>query len=89
MTTIPPPRRANIKTGTHRGLTFLVLGVGGVYLDGLAFFALAFGVALEPDFAGLFRGLLEGAFLDRGLGFGTGNRLPADVGVMGRVRFRA
>ncbi|CAB5000909.1 unannotated protein [freshwater metagenome] len=89
MTTIPLPRRANIKTGTHIGLTFLVLGVGGVYLEGLAFFALAFGVALEPDFAGLFRGLFEGAFLDRGLGFGTGDTLPADVGVMGRVRFRA
>lgn len=89
MTTIPLPRRANIKTGTHIGLTFLVLGVGGVYLEGLAFFALAFGVALEPDFAGRFRGLFEGAFLDRGLGFGTGDTLPADVGVMGRVRFRA
>ena len=89
MTTIPPPRRANIKTGTHIGLTFLVLGVGGVYLEGLAFFTLAFGVALEPDFAGLLRGLFEGAFLERGLGFGTGDTLPADVGVMGRVRFRA
>src|SRR5947209_20411106 len=50
MTSVPTPRKMNISTGTHHGLTFTAFGIGGVYRPPGSCVALGRGARTAPPF---------------------------------------